>query len=217
MPADEETGDDVRVVEREHRVDPRVDEAAGVLVEEDQRREPGRADRVALRDGLRRVADRVERIGHAAHRLRHVRHLGDAAGVVGDGAVRVERDDQAAHRELGHHGDADPVDVAAGDLVGGDDAAGDHDHRQRRRLHALGEAGDDVRRVAGRRRLGDLLHRAPAAAGVVLGDRDEQERDREPDERRAVQLPERELPPSNAIVTGMNPIAESTVATITLM
>ena len=39
---------------------------------------------------------------------------------------------------------------------------------------------------------GDLLHRAPAAAGVELGDRDEQERDRQPDEGRAVQLPERE-------------------------
>ena len=127
--ADEEAGDHVGVVEREHRVDARVDEAARVLVEQDQRGEAGRADRVALRDGLRRVADRVERVGHAAHRLRHVRHLGDAAGVVGDGPVGVERDDQAAHRELRHDGDADPVDVAAGDLVRGDHAAGDHDHR----------------------------------------------------------------------------------------
>ena len=41
---------------------------------------------------------------------------------------------------------------------------------------------------------GDLLDGAPAATGVELGDRDEQEGDREPDERRAVELPERELP-----------------------
>ena len=130
MPPMKRPGDHVRVVEREHRVDARVDEPAGVLVEQDQRGQAGRADRVALRDRLRGVADRVERIGHPAHRLGHVRHLGDAAGVVGDRPERVEGDDQAAHRELGHHGDADPVDVAAGDLVGGDDAARDHDHRQ---------------------------------------------------------------------------------------
>ena len=128
---------------------PRVDEPAGVLVEEDQRREPGRADRVPLRHCLRGVADRVERIGHAAHGLGHVRHLGDPAGVVRHGPVRIQGHDQAAHRELGHHGDADPVDAAAGYLVGGDDAAGNHDHRQSRRLHACCQAGDDVRRVAG--------------------------------------------------------------------
>ena len=81
----------------------------------------------------------------------------------------------------------------------------------------LARPGDDVRRVTRRGGLGDLLDGAPAAAGVVLGDRDEQERDREADERRSVQLPERELPPSNASVTGMNPTADSTVATITLV
>ena len=63
QPADEEAGDHVRVGEVERDLEPLVDEAAGVLVEEHERREPGRADRVALRDGLRRVADRVERIG----------------------------------------------------------------------------------------------------------------------------------------------------------
>ena len=55
-----------------------------------------------------------------------MRHLGDAAGVVGDRAERIEGDDQAAHRELGHDGDADPVE--AGDLVRGDDPGRDHDH-----------------------------------------------------------------------------------------
>ena len=87
-------------------------EAARVPVEEDERREAGRADRVALRDRLRRVPDRVERVGHAAHGLVQVGHLGDAAGVVGHRAVGVERDDQAGHRELGHDGDADAVEVA---------------------------------------------------------------------------------------------------------
>ena len=67
--ADEQAGDHPRVrevegeraeraVARALRVEP-----VGVRAEEDERGERGRADRVALRDGLRRVADRVERIG----------------------------------------------------------------------------------------------------------------------------------------------------------
>ena len=117
-------------------------------------------------------------------------HLGDPAGVVGHRPERVERDDQAAHRELRHHGDADPVE--AGDLVGGDDPTRDHEHGERGRAHADGEALDDVRRVAGLRGPGDRLDRVPARARVELGDRDEQERNREADQRRAVELPEAE-------------------------
>ena len=124
-PADEEAGDHPGILEREADVEPLVREAADVLVEEDQRGETGRADRVALRDGLGRVADRVERVGDAAHRLGHVGHLGDPARVVGDGAVGVERDDQAGHRELRHHGDADPVDRLVGRVVRADDAGRD--------------------------------------------------------------------------------------------
>ena len=165
-------------------------EPGRVAVEQDQRRERGRADRVALRDGLRRVADRVERVGDRAHRLVEIRHLGDAARVVGHRAVRVERDDQAGHRELRHHRDADPVE--AGEVVRDEDPGRDHDHRQGRRLHADGEALDDVRRVAGARGRGDLLHRAPAGARVELGDRDEQEGDDQADERREVEVPEAE-------------------------
>ncbi len=41
---------------------------------------------------------------------RQVRHLGDAAGVVGDRPEGVERHDQPGQRELRHHRDADPVD-----------------------------------------------------------------------------------------------------------
>src|SRR5205085_2405410 len=82
--------------------------------------ERGRADRVPLRDGLGRVADGVERVGDRADVLGHVGHLGDAAGVVGDRAERVERDDQAAEPELGHDGHADAVDAA--ELVGAEDA-----------------------------------------------------------------------------------------------
>jgi hypothetical protein len=66
-----------------------------------------------------RAADRVERVGDRAHLLGQIRHLGDAAGVVGDRSEGVEGDDQAAERELPHHGDPDAVD--AGQLVGAED------------------------------------------------------------------------------------------------
>ena len=107
--------------------------------EQHDRREHRRADRVALGDGLRRVADRVEPVGDLAHLLGQVGHLGDAAGVVGDRAERVERDDQAGQREQAHHRDADAVDAghaAAGELPRAEDAEHDHDRRQRGRLQA---------------------------------------------------------------------------------
>ena len=186
-------GDHPRVVQREDRVDALVGESAAVLVEQDQRRETGGADRVALGHGLGRVADRVERIGDRAHRLVEIGHLGDAAGVVCDGAVRVERDDQTGHRQLRHDGDSDAVELLAGGVVRADDADRDRDHGRCRRLHAHREAGDDVRGVPGLGRRRDRLDRAPARARVVLGDRDQQERDAQADQRRPVQLPEAEL------------------------
>ena len=217
-PADEEAGDHPRVVEREDARDVLLGEPARVLVEEDEGREAGRADRVALRDRLRRVPHRIERVGDAAHRLVQVGHLGDAAGVVGHRPVGVERDDEPGHRELGHDGDADAVEAVPGDLVGGDDPDRDHDHRQRRRLHPDGEALDDVRRVAGLRRPRRSTSPAPARARVVLGDRHERERDDEADQgAERYSSPKVKAPSSKARVTGMKPIAESTVATTTAL
>ena len=71
--------------------------------------------------------------------------------------------------------------------------SGEHDHRERCRLHADGEARDDVRGVSGLRRRGDRLHRSPASAGVVLRDRNEQKRHDEADKRRRVEVREAEL------------------------
>ena len=99
-------------------VDAEVDEVPELQLEffleareQHDRREHRRADRVSLRDRLRRVPDGIEPIGDFAHLLGQVRHLGDAAGVVGDRAERVERDDQARQREQPHSGDADAVDA----------------------------------------------------------------------------------------------------------
>ena len=158
-----------------------------VGLEEHQRGQSGRTDRVALRDGLRRVSDRVERVGDVvAHLVRQVGHLGDPAGVVGDRAERVEGDDHARHREHRRDGDRDPVDP--GQVERRDRPERDHDDRQRGGLHADGEPGDDVRRVARQRLLGDPLHRAEAGARVVLGDRDDQRRDDEADQRAPVEV-----------------------------
>ena len=140
--------------------------------EQHQRRERGGADRVALGHRLGRVADRVERIGDVAHVLGQLRHLGDAAGVVGDRPEGVEGDDQAAERELRHHGDADAVD--AGQLVGAEDRQGEHQRRSGGRLEALGEPLDDVRRVPGLRCLGDRLHRPEAGRRIKFGDHEQQ-------------------------------------------
>ena len=114
--------------------------------EQHQRGERGGADRVTLGDRLGRVADRVERVGDVANVLGQVGHLGDPAGVVGDRPEGVEGDDQAAERELRHHGDADAVDP--GELVGAEDRQREHQRRGGGRLEALGEPLDDVRRVA---------------------------------------------------------------------
>ena len=154
--------------------------------EEHERGERGRADRVALGHGLRRVADRVERVGDVADLVRHVGHLGDAARVVRDRAERVERDDQAGQRQLRHHGHADAVD--AGELVRAEDAEHDDERRQRRRLHALGEALDDVRRVAGLRRLRGRLDRREARRGVVVRDDEQRGGHAEADQRADVDV-----------------------------
>ena len=88
-------------------------EVVRVVGEQHQRREARGADGVALGDRLGRVADRIERIGDVAHLLRQARHLGDAAGVVGDRAVRIERHDHAGHRQHGGGGDGDAVQAHA--------------------------------------------------------------------------------------------------------
>ena len=149
--------------------------------EQHERGEHGGADRVALGDGLGRVADRVERVGDVADVLGQLGHLGDAAGVVGDRAERVERDDQAGQRQLRHHRDADAVDAA--ELVGDEDADRDHDRRCGGRLEALGEALDDVRGVTGLGRLRGAAHRAEAGRGVVVGDHEQQRGDADADQR----------------------------------
>src|SRR3546814_11663265 len=73
-----------------------------------------------------------------------LRHFGDAAGIVGDGTIGVERDDHAREREHrgGGKGDADD----ARGLESDNDADADDERRQRGRFKADGEALDQDRK-----------------------------------------------------------------------
>ena len=143
-------------------------DVVGVGGEQHQRAQARRADGVALGDGFGGVADRVERIGRLAHFLGHSRHFGDAAGVVGDWAEGVERDDHAG--EAQHGRDRDGGAEQACELIRDDDAADDHQSGQGGRFQADREALNDVRAMAGDGGLGDRDHRALAGARVIFGD-----------------------------------------------
>ena len=158
--------------------------------EEQEGRERGGADGVALGERLGGVAGGVELVGLVADGVGLVGHLDDAAGVVGDGAEGVHGEDVGRGGEHAHGGDGGAVDALgvvgdAGEVDAGEraDAAvvaaeerdGDDDDRKCGRLHADGEAGDDVGGRAGERGFGDELDRTVAALGVVLGDPDEEE------------------------------------------
>ena len=156
-------------------------ELVRVVGEQHQGGESRRADGIALGDRLGGIADGVQRIGHVAHFLVEAGHLGNAAGVVGDRTVGVERDDHAGHRQHGRGGDGDAVQSL--ELVGRPDAQGHRDHRQCARLHRDAEPGNDVGRVAGLRRRGHVLHRLVFGCRVVLGDHDHRRGEREADQR----------------------------------
>ena len=102
-----------------------------------------RADGEPLGDRGGGVAERVERVGDLSDRRVESGHLGDAAGVVGDRAVGVDRDDDAGRGEHADGGDGDAVHAAEvvalgseGHLpapVGDADTGEDEDHRRRPR------------------------------------------------------------------------------------
>ncbi len=184
---EEEADDDIGVGEREgeiaqavrrssrpERPGDEVDEVLRVGGEQHQRAEAGRTDGVALGDGLGGVAHGVERVGVVAHFLGQAGHFGNAAGIVGDRAEGVERDDHAGEGQHGGDGEGDAE--QAGEVVGDDDAGDDDDGRQRGRFERDGEALDDVGAVAGDRGFGDRVDRALARAGVVFGDDDDEAR-----------------------------------------
>ena len=165
---DEQADDDLGVAQVEGHGHAPAFERVGVVGKQHQRGQAGRADGITLGDGLGGVAHGIERVGDVAHAVGQFGHLGDAAGVVGDGAVGVQRHHDAGHAQHrgGGHGDA----VQATQLVGGQDRAAHEQHRPGGGAHRDPQARDDVGAVAGGGGLGDVLHRLVLGAGVVLGD-----------------------------------------------
>ena len=134
-----------------------------VVREQHQRGQARRPDGIALRYRLGRVAHGVQRIGDVAHLAREPGHLGDAAGVVRDRAVGIQRHDHAGHRQHGRGGNGDAVQadvVQLPELEGSPDRQTHRDHRQRRGLHRHAEACDDVGGMTGLRGGGDSAHQA---------------------------------------------------------
>ena len=150
-PADEEADHHIGVLQREAdgEIGKVMMQILGVGGEQDERGQSGGADRIALGHRLGRVADGVERVRCPAHVLGQVGHLGDAAGIVGDRAVGVERDDHAGQGQHRHRGNGDAEEP--GEQIGDDDAAADDDDRKGRRLHRDREPLDHVGAVSGDR------------------------------------------------------------------
>ncbi len=99
----------------------------GVVGEQHQRRKSGGTNGIALGDGLGGITDRVERIGDVTHLLGQARHLGDATGVVSDGAVGVQRHNHARHGQHGGRGDGDAI--QSREREGGPDGDAHREHR----------------------------------------------------------------------------------------
>mmetsp|Transcript_45298 Transcript_45298/g.92479 ORF Transcript_45298/g.92479 Transcript_45298/m.92479 type:complete len:579 (+) Transcript_45298:186-1922(+) len=136
--------------------------------EERERHERSGADGKALADGSRGVAGGVERVRLVTHGGGHLAHLGDAAGVIGDGAVHV---DGQAGREGGEHAQRRERDtVHARELEGHEDDEGDDDHRPDHRRVPERKPVDDVGGGAGLARASDIPHRLVRVRGVVLGE-----------------------------------------------
>ena len=157
-----------------------------VGAEQHQCGERGRADRIALGHRLGGVADRVERVGAGAHVVRQAGHFGNAAGIVGDRTVGVERHDHAGQRQ--HRGRAEGDADHAGDLIGRDHRDDDDERRQRGGFEADRQTLDHVGAVAGLRGLGDRLHRTVVGAGIIFGDPDQRAGQAEADQHAPEQL-----------------------------
>ena len=169
--------------EREHAADEQTDNdggagqcdlvcgQAGCLSEGNEQSKCGqscRADREALAHCCGGVADCVELVGDLTHGVVKAAHLCDAAGIVGDGAVSINRDGDAGG---GEHADCCKSNaVQACKLVSKEDAYADENDGNPGGHHADCGAGDDGGCGTCLGLLSDLLNELVVAGGVDLGD-----------------------------------------------
>ena len=106
----------------------------------------------------RSIAHCVKVVGALANLARQMTHLGDSAGVVGDGTKGVN---SQLHCRGRHHAcccNSDPI--KPGKRKRTIDSRGQNKNGQNRRLHAHGKAADDVGSVPRTRPLHDAVHGA---------------------------------------------------------
>ena len=179
--------------EREHRADEETDQNGGAREREvqnlfrvvlhdvdvgDEQRKSGqrsRADRKALAGSGRGVAQGVESVGALADFLGETGHLGDAAGVVGHGAIGIggQGDAQGAQHADGSQSDAVQAHAGVGGTTGQEegqqDADGHDDDGQCGGQHAQAQTADDDGGGAGLALAAQLLGGLIGVGGVVLG------------------------------------------------
>mmetsp|Transcript_31071 Transcript_31071/g.84254 ORF Transcript_31071/g.84254 Transcript_31071/m.84254 type:complete len:408 (+) Transcript_31071:115-1338(+) len=132
-----------------------------------------RADGKALADGRCGVARGVQGIGAVAHVRGELRHLRDAAGVVGDRAEAVDRQARRQGREHAQGRQGDAVQVAQGERHV--DVRGQHEDWDDAALVAQGHAEDDVHGGAGLAGRRQLAHGHVGVRREVLRDQADQQ------------------------------------------
>ena len=136
----------------------------GVCCEQGQGGEGGRTDGESLAHGGGGVSDGVELVSDLAYFLGKMAHLGDAAGVVGNGTVGVNAQGHSGDGKHAHGGAGDAVQAA--EIVADEGGGADENHRDHRGFHADGHSGENDRGRAGLGGFGDVLDRRVVAGGV---------------------------------------------------
>ena len=117
-----------------------------VISKQYQCSQTGRADGVTFGNGLGGVAHGVQRVGNGANAGRQFSHFGDAAGVVCDGAVSVQRNHNTGHAQHGSCSNGNAVQT--GQRKSGPNGHANKNNRPGSGAHGNAQASNDVGAVA---------------------------------------------------------------------
>ena len=162
--ADEETDDDERV----HCIDRRQFHDLRIGDKKRERRQSGRTDGETFADCGRRIADAVEFIGAFADFFFQTAHFGNAAGIVGNRAIGVDRKLNARRREHAQRSERDAVKTRA--KIRKRDRDANQEDGNNRRNHADRKTADDVRRRPCRRSFGNGFDRFIRIRRIIFRD-----------------------------------------------
>ena len=165
--ADDGTGQRQRIDDVEDQIRGRIVVGVEEGDHQSQSCESAGADGEALTDSSGGVTDGVKGVGDLTDVLIQTAHLGDTAGVVGDGTVGVNGDSDGNEGE--HTDSSHSYAVHTGDVVGEDDGKTENDAGGHAGLHTEAEALGDGEGRAFHGSLSELLGGLVVGAGVVLG------------------------------------------------